>query len=135
MTINRYIVDTNVLINAALSEASLPRQVLDQVLADGVLLFSEVTFNELRDTLFRPKFDRYLRESTRVLFIATLVNHIEMITVQQQVHVCRDPKDNAVLDVALNGQATCVITGDQDLLELHPYQGMSILTPRDFLSL
>lgn len=135
MTINRYIVDTNVLISAALSEASLPRQVLDQVLADGVLLFSEVTFNELRDTLFRPKFDRYLRESTRVLFIATLVNHIEMITVQQQVHVCRDPKDNAVLDVALNGQATCVITGDQDLLELHPYQGMSILTPRDFLSL
>lgn len=135
MTINRYIVDTNVLISAALSEASLPRQVLDQVLADGVLLFSEVTFNELRDTLFRPKFDRYLRESTRVLFIATLVNHIEMITVQQQVHVCRDPKDNAVLDVALNGQATCIITGDQDLLELHPYQGMSILTPRDFLSL
>ena len=58
-----------------------------------------------------------------------------MITVQQQVHVCRDPKDNAVLDVALNGQATCIITGDQDLLELHPYQGMSILTPRDFLSL
>lgn len=135
MTINRYIVDTNVLISAALSEASLPRQVLDQVLADGVLLFSEVTFNELRDTLFRPKFNRYLRESTRVLFIATLVNHIEMITVQQQVHVCRDPKDNAVLDVALNGQATCIITGDQDLLELHPYQGMSILTPRDFLSL
>nr|WP_232285716.1 putative toxin-antitoxin system toxin component, PIN family [Crocosphaera chwakensis] len=48
---------------------------------------------------------------------------------------CRDPKDNKFLEVAVNGNATHIITGDKDLLELHPFRGISILKPKQFLQI
>ena len=46
---------------------------------------------------------------------------------------CRDPKDNQFLELAVNGQADFIVTGDEDLLVLHPFRAIPILTPRDFL--
>ncbi len=56
-----------------------------------------------------------------------------LITIIEQITDCRDPKDNKFLELAINGNATCIITGDKDLLVLHPFRGISILTPRLFL--
>ena len=47
---------------------------------------------------------------------------------------CRDPKDNKYLELAVAGQAECIITGDQDLLVLHPFKGIDILTVQEFLA-
>lgn len=47
--------------------------------------------------------------------------------------ICRDPKDNKYLELAVNGQAESIITGDQDLLILHPFQSINIVTVNDFL--
>lgn len=46
---------------------------------------------------------------------------------------CRDPKDNIFLELALTCQAQYLVSGDKDLLSLHPYQGIQIITARDFL--
>jgi predicted nucleic acid-binding protein len=46
---------------------------------------------------------------------------------------CRDPDDDKVLEVALMGGADCIVTGDQDLLELASFRGLPILTPANFL--
>ncbi|MGK7944795.1 MAG: putative toxin-antitoxin system toxin component, PIN family, partial [Microcystaceae cyanobacterium] len=43
------------------------------------------------------------------------------------------PKDNKYLELAVNGQAELIITGDQDLLVLHPFQSIDIITVNDFL--
>ncbi|MBU4198556.1 MAG: putative toxin-antitoxin system toxin component, PIN family [Kiritimatiellae bacterium] len=45
---------------------------------------------------------------------------------------CRDPKDNMYLELANEARASCIITGDKDLLDLHPYRGIAILTPKQF---
>ncbi|MFN8995035.1 MAG: putative toxin-antitoxin system toxin component, PIN family [Pseudomonadota bacterium] len=50
------------------------------------------------------------------------------------VTLSRDPKDDRFLEVALNGDADLLITGDQDLLVLHPFQSTTIITPAEFLS-
>jgi predicted nucleic acid-binding protein len=46
---------------------------------------------------------------------------------------CLDPKDDNLLEVALNGRADVIITGDADLQALHPCRGVAILSPRDYL--
>jgi predicted nucleic acid-binding protein len=56
-----------------------------------------------------------------------------MIPITQQIAACRDARDDKFLDVALNGEAHLILTGDQDLLELHPFHGIEILSPAEFL--
>ena len=56
--------------------------------------------------------------------------HIARVT--ETVSECRDPKDNKYLALAHEAQAACIVTGDKDLLDLHPYRGIAILTPRQF---
>ena len=49
------------------------------------------------------------------------------------VRECRDPKDDKFLEVALNGKAGLILSGDADLLALHPSQGAAILSPARYL--
>jgi len=48
--------------------------------------------------------------------------------------VCRDPKDNKYLELAVAANASCIVTGDQDLLVLNPFRNIPILTSADFLA-
>jgi predicted nucleic acid-binding protein len=49
--------------------------------------------------------------------------------------VCRDPDDDQIIGAALAGNAEYVVTGDKDLLVLQTFQGINIISPRDFLDL
>ena len=53
---------------------------------------------------------------------------------RQEIIAARDPDDDAILACALEAQAQAVITGDRDLLVLHPFRGIAILTPAEFLA-
>jgi predicted nucleic acid-binding protein len=68
-----------------------------------------------------------------MLFLEVLVREAVLVDIVETVTDCRDPKDNKFLEVAINGQAACLISGDDDLLALNPFRGMPILSPRDFL--
>lgn len=57
----------------------------------------------------------------------------EMVTILHAVHDCRDVRDNHILEVAVNGQAQVIVTGDEDLLVLNPFRGITILRPADYL--
>ena len=48
--------------------------------------------------------------------------------------VCRDSDDDNILAAAVGGSCDCIITGDEDLLVLKAYEGIDILSPRDFLT-
>jgi putative PIN family toxin of toxin-antitoxin system len=64
-----------------------------------------------------------------------LLQQTTLIEITESVIACRDPKDDKFLEVAVCGDASLIITGDKDLLDLHPYRGISIVTPRQFLDL
>ncbi|MGN6802815.1 MAG: putative toxin-antitoxin system toxin component, PIN family [Ginsengibacter sp.] len=63
-----------------------------------------------------------------------LTQNALFIEVSERVNACRDPKDNKFLELAVAAKASCIITGDKDLLELHPFRGIPILTANDFLN-
>lgn len=106
---------------------------MDHGLSWGIPLMSEETLAELSDVLARPKFDRYVTREDRQQFLRLLGGIVRVIAITQRISACRDPKDDKFLDVALNGEAQLILTGDRDLLELHPFHGVEILKPADFL--
>jgi uncharacterized protein len=128
----RYVVDTNVLVSAALFPHSVPRQVFGKVLKDGQLLLSADTFAEVAEVLYRPKLKRY-NESDKERFLSLVVRLGSYVEPTQTIKLCRDPKDDKFLELALAGDATCIITGDKDLLELHPFQNIPIVSAKVFL--
>lgn len=132
-TLGRLVVDTNVLVSAVLLPASIPRQAIRKGLAQGALCFSEATMTELAQVLSRSKFDHYVSREERMLFLAELGGRARFVPIIQIVRECGDPKDDKFLEVALNGRADVIITGDTDLLRMHPWRGIAILSPASYL--
>ncbi len=89
--------------------------------------------DELKSVLLRPKFDRYLGREPRFIFVAQMESVAEMVPTIQVVRECRDPTDDKLLEVAWNGRADLIVTGDEDLLRMHPWRGIAILSPADYL--
>jgi putative PIN family toxin of toxin-antitoxin system len=127
--VERIVIDTNVLVSATILAPSVPRQAVDKAIDHGALLFSQSTMDELKRVLFRPKFDRYLSRERRAIFLAQLESVVELVPAVQIVRECSDPKDDKFLEVALNGRADVIVTGDVDLLAMHPWRGIAILSP------
>ncbi len=130
---HRLVVDTNVFVSAIILPRSSPRQVVDRALDQGLLLLSDATVGELREVLSRSKLDRYVSREERALVLAQIGRTAEFVPIIQLVRQCRDPKDDKFLEIALNGRADVIITGDADLLTLHPWRGIEILSPKQFL--
>jgi putative PIN family toxin of toxin-antitoxin system len=130
---SRLVVDTNVFVSAIVLPLSVPRRAVDKALDQGVLLFSEATMSELADVLFRQKLDHYVSREEREHFLQQLASAAEFVPIVQLVRECRDPKDDKFLEVALNGRADVIVTGDADLLAMHPWRDVEILAPADYL--
>jgi hypothetical protein len=134
MTSNfRYVIDTGVIVSALLQPKSIPRQSFDLAFDLGQVMASEATLNELSQVLRRTKFDRYLTMQERLQFLATFARDVTITDVKLTFNDCRDPKDNKFLELAISSNTTCIISGDNDLLILHPFRGVKILTPQLFL--
>ena len=130
----RLVFDTNVIVSALLLPDSMPRRAFDKALDRGTVLISLPALTELNEVFGRRRFDRYLLEAERMRFLATLVKASEVVHITETIDDCRDPKDNKFLELAVSGQADCIISGDQDLLALNPYRGIPVLTPKEFLT-
>jgi putative PIN family toxin of toxin-antitoxin system len=128
-----YVFDTNVTISAVLFEQSPPGQALHAALRDGELLVSSASVTELGEVLGRKKFDRYLAREERQDFLVRLMREATVVDITEEIRACRDAKDDKFLEIAVCGRASCVVTGDADLLTLHPFRGVPILSPAQFL--
>ncbi len=129
----RFVCDVNVIISAVLLPESKPDRALRKIQDLGELLVSESIWLELEQVLARPKFNRYTQPEERNQFLLDLSQTVEFIEVTVQINECRDPKDNKYLELAVSGQAECIVTGDNDLLVLNPFRSIEILTAQEFL--
>ncbi|GAT34791.1 putative toxin-antitoxin system toxin component, PIN family [Terrimicrobium sacchariphilum] len=129
----RWVVDTNALISRLLLPTSVSAHAVQKALSSGDLIVSDATLQELADVLGRPKFNKYLSPEERREFFQLLSRVAIRIEVLRPIKACRDPKDDKFLELAINGRADAIITGDEDLLVLHPFLGIPILSPKSFL--
>ena len=128
-----YVFDANAIVSAALIQGSVSRKAFDKAHRKGGILLSRSVISEVEDVLAREKLRKYLTEEDRLLFMVALVREAKLVAVAETIKECRDPKDNKYLDLAVSGGATCIVSGDKDLLDLSPFRGISIVTPRRFL--
>jgi len=130
----RFVIDTNTLVSSILIPSSVPAQAFTLIKQLGIFLVSLPTIEELQEVLTRPKFDKYVSASTRSEFVAQFIEISELIAIEESIVACRDAKANKFLEVAVNGQADYLITGDRDLLSLHPFRDIQILNPAKFVN-
>lgn len=95
---------------------------------------SDETAKEVRDVLARAGFDRHATLEVREEFLRDLMLDVEMVPIAETVRVCRDPKDDKILELAVNGRADYIVTGDDDLLVMNPFRGIAIIRPAEFLA-
>lgn len=129
----RVVVDTNVLLSAALSPNGVPAAFVDKVLAVGKLVFSNATFAELETRIWLPKFDRYLPMERRRSVLddaSACAVWVDVPTAITQSAYSRDPMDDVFIHTALAARANRLISGDKDLLCLNPLDNLQILSPR-----
>jgi putative PIN family toxin of toxin-antitoxin system len=127
----RVVVDTNVVVSAALKETSWPGMVVRWVDKFGGLLKTAETEQEIFEVVARPR----IAARTAPLFAERLhriFGSAELVTVVERVVACRDPKDDKFLELAVNGHADVIVSGDADLLVLETFRDIPIITPAVF---
>ena len=117
----RCVFDTNVLVSALLFDESTPARAFFAALRQG-------------EVLGRKKFRRYVTEAERERFLRSLLREARLVEIREKIQACRDPKDDKILELAVNGDADCIVSGDDDLLTLGPFRGIHILTPSAFVN-
>lgn len=133
MSSPRVVVDTNTLVSAALIEGSTPDRSIRRAFRNGALLASPDTLDEATEVLTREKFDQYASWERRHELLEALADQSTVVEPTVAVDVCRDPADNKFLELAVEGDADLIISGGSDLLVLHPFEDISILSPAGFL--
>ena len=137
--VRRVILDTSTLVSAALRMGSVPDQALSKALRNFDVCVSVETLDELARVLDRKKFDRYRDRESRRAFVALIQRNAHLFAVQDEDALavqppCRDPKDNQFLALVLAAEADVLVSSDEDLLVLHPWRGIPIVTPEKFLA-
>lgn len=131
-----FVLDTNILISATLKPSSMPANAVAHAIQRGKLIFSTETENELREVIARDKFNKYIPALQRLNSVDQLIIQSEGKHVSIQLAgVCQDVRDVKFLNLALEYKADCIVSGDHHLLMLHPFRGIPILSPADFLKL
>lgn len=130
--VSRIIIDTNLWVSFLITKDFTK---LDEIIfsKQGILVFSQELLDEFIEVARRPKFRRFFSDSDIEEILETIEEYADFVKVQTPVNVCRDPKDNFLLSLAVDGNADILLTGDKDLLDLTKFGETIISTISDFL--
>ncbi len=133
----RIVADANVMVSAALTRSPLaPSALVLEAALDGrvVLLSSPMLLSEIMSVLVRPRLRRYLSLDEAERFVIDLASQTTHVNDAPLPHpsVCRDPRDDYLVALAVATRADAIVTGDRDLLEM-PDSPLAVLTPRSLI--
>ena len=125
--------DASTLVSAAFSGDGVPARAIQHALREDQVAVSEQVMTELVDVLHRPSVARFLSPHLRSELLGQLVALGIPFEPAEPVTDCRDAKDNKYLELALAAGAGTIVSSDADLLVLHPWRGVRILRPAEYL--
>jgi putative PIN family toxin of toxin-antitoxin system len=125
----RLVLDTNVVF-AAFAARGVCEAVFELCLERGHLVSSEFLFAELADKLANKLKLPPAEVEAIMRYYRSRCEVVAPVPVPEGA--CRDPEDLPVLGTCLSGRAMCLVTGDKDLLDIHDYEGVKMMSPRAF---
>jgi putative PIN family toxin of toxin-antitoxin system len=129
------VLDASTFVSAALKADSLPEQaLLRAVTMPNRLVLSQQVEEEYREIIFRPKFDRFASVDRRRRVLDIILVAAERIEPTEIVRECRDPEDDKYLALAAAGADVIVSSDVRHLRSMHPWRGIPILSPAEFLA-
>jgi putative PIN family toxin of toxin-antitoxin system len=126
--------DASALVSAALKADSVPERALLRAEEVDVFALSAVVDAEIEGVLNRPRFAHAIPLARRQRVLETLRRAAVWFEPTVRVTDCRDTKDDKYLELALAAGAETIVSSDDDLLVLHPWRGVRILRPADYLA-
>ena len=129
----RIVIDTNLFISFLINKDFSK---LDKIIIEGRarLVLSVELLEEILAVIKRPKFKSIITEGDIETLLLFFNKFGELVPVPSQLNESRDEKDNFLLNLAIDGKATHLLTGDSDLLELKKIGNTIIIKIKDFLS-
>jgi len=103
------------------------------VLEHHSIVLSTTVFTEISEVLGRQKFAAAVTPERRQEILALLTTAATWIEPDLTVTDCVDPDDNKYLELAIVSGATVVVSSDRHLLQMHPWRGVAILRPAEYL--
>ena len=125
------VVDTNVLISAALSKGA-PFRIVEHLIKNNALIFSKETISELSSRITQPKFEKYVSAEDREAYVNNLILSADLVIIDNLIQGCRDRDDEKFLETAMKSDAQFINSGDQYLLTMHRFEGIDIVTVQEF---
>ena len=126
----RILIDTNILISGLFFHG-LPNQLLKEIDFEKFqVCINDEIFDEYRmqidKKVLKPKYrlDRELRKK--------FFSNLHSFEIKSDLQVCRDPKDDKFLNCAIDAKAIYIVSGDNDLLTIKNFEGIEIVTAREF---
>ena len=110
-----------------------PEKAIERAKNIGEIITSKQINTEYREKINKEKFNRYVPLERRKQVVESFIREASALNTTTVITECRDPDDNKFLELAVSSKASFIITGDQDLLSLHPFRRVAILTPEQFL--
>ncbi len=133
--IKYFVFDTNTLISASLLIDSINKKAVRRAVILGEIAFSNETLIEFKEVVFRKKFDRhFVSNEERLELLNEIENSIKQFFPSEIINASHDPKDNKCLELAVSSNASCIISGDKDLLTLDSFRDIPILNAVDFIN-
>ncbi len=138
----RAVLDTNILISALITKKSSATLQLYKAFTTQqfLLITSPSILAEIEDVINREKIIKYhkrnLKQRKEIMRQLVKLSYITLESLTtKDVIIERDPKDDKFLHAAIEGNADFIVSGDRHLLDLKTYEGIKILTPKEFLRL
>ena len=123
----RVVLDTNVLVSAIISDGKSRELLKRGIINEYSIVTSDLILKELVTVLRRPKFKTSEDEVHRI--ILALVRTGDVVSVKTKIKAVKeDPKDNMIIETAIDGEANIIVTGDSHLLALKTFRGIKIST-------
>ncbi len=128
------VLEASTLVSAAIGRGSVPARAFPHALRSDRVAVSEAVLAELRGALARPRLARFVAPELRDEVLALLDVSGVLFAPTERVTDRRDWKDNKYLELALAAEAGAIVSGDADLLVLHPWRGVRVLRPAEYLA-
>ena len=115
-----------------LAKKGAPFRVVEHLIKNNALIFSKETISELSSRITQPKFDKFVTAEDREAYVNNLILSADLVIIDNLIQGCRDRGDDKFLGTAVKGDAQFIISGDQDLLTMHRFEGIDIVTVQEF---
>ena len=127
--------DASAVVGAALKADSVPERALLRAEEADMFALSAAVDAEIGEVLERPKFTRAIPRERRERLLAILRGAAVWFEPAVRVTDCRDPKDDKYLELVLAAGAEIIVSSDDDLIVLHPWRGVRIVRPAEYLAI